>query len=323
MCIALLSTAHPEYKLILINNRDEFINRPTAVAGWWPSHPSVLGGRDLHRPIQGTWLGITKTGRIAVLTNYREDNQKPSAISRGEIMKKFLTEDSGTRSFVQDVVDTQIARDAGGFSLVCGQIDEELAVISNRATSGAEVPWICGSVVQTVGLSNTKFGDRSWPKVVDGERLLLQTIRESMNSKQREDDFIKSLMEVLSDDALTRSGIDGKGGLQKHMMELRNSILIPPLGQIDGETIEADEISAAKSEVKAQVLDQKQHEKTARLGMSGIYATHKQTVILVDRQDRVRYIERTLFDNDSRPVKEGNGTVDVTFTIEKDNKKYV
>jgi uncharacterized protein with NRDE domain len=46
----------------------EYLHRPTAEATWWPSPDSqVLGGYDLHRPAHGTWLGVTRQGRIAAL----------------------------------------------------------------------------------------------------------------------------------------------------------------------------------------------------------------------------------------------------------------
>ncbi|KAK5939901.1 hypothetical protein PMZ80_008283 [Knufia obscura] len=321
MCIALLSTAHPKYKLILLDNRDEYINRPTAEATWWPSHPDVLGGRDLLREVQGTWLGVTKSGKIAVLTNFREDVTPPkTAVSRGEIIKKYLTEDvGGTEQFVTDVVNQGVARDAGGFSLVCGYVGkgEQLAVISNRAKSGGEVPWVCGDVVQTVGLSNTSFGDRTWPKVVDGEELMLKAIRENVRDGKHEDELISSFMTLLSDDALTRKGLDPKEGIQTHIFELRNTICVPPLGRLDEPDLPADEIAAAKNDEVTKVLGNRENANdNKQLGVSGVYATQKQTVVLIDQAGRVRFVERTLFDNDCKPVSGEEGTIDITFQIE-------
>lgn len=322
MCIALLSTAHPKYKLILIDNRDEYISRPTATAQWWPSHPDVLGGRDLLREVQGTWLGVTKSGKVAVLTNYREDTTPaPSAVSRGEIIKKFLTEDVGsTEDFVRQVVDEHVARDAGGFSLVCGRVGkgEQLAVISNRAKSGVEVPWICGDVVQTVGLSNTSFGDRTWPKVVDGETLMLEAIQENMANDGTEEDLIKGFMRLLSEDALTKTGLHAGAGLETYIFELRNTILVPPLGRPQAPDLKPDEIAAANKEEVAKVLGDRTHmADVAKLGTTGVYATHKQTVLLVRQDNTVRFVERTLFDNDCNPVGEKDGTVDITFALEE------
>jgi uncharacterized protein with NRDE domain len=45
-------------------------HRPTLPAHFWPDQPQLLAGRDALR--EGTWLGITRTGRFAFITNYRE-----------------------------------------------------------------------------------------------------------------------------------------------------------------------------------------------------------------------------------------------------------
>ncbi|KAJ8607680.1 hypothetical protein MRB53_040143 [Persea americana] len=412
MCIALLSTRHPLYALILINNRDEYVNRPTAPLSWWSSssHAHVLSGRDLLRSTQGTWLGVTRTGRIAVLTNYREDvTPPPTAVSRGEIIKQFLTldEDVRTQEWVGSVVETGVARDAGGFTLLAGRVrtsmgggaggngrgdlngsrgrDENdevvrgvngdgrdgangkgvkdgkggkdviedrdtdtgagegrgrgLAVVSNRA-GGGDVPWICGGDGQdegmTVGVSNTAFemsGKHRWPKIVRGEELLDQVIEESLehdvdvngssnvkNKDEREDEFVEKLFRVLSDDELTRAKIEEakqggerwkpEDGLQMHVFELRNTIFVPPLGRKDVSSLELkdDELAAARKDEVAEILvDGKKVEEAKgqidqrKLGVSGIYATQKQSVVLVGKDGRVRFVERTLFDGDSEP----------------------
>lgn len=320
MCIALLSTAHPNYKLILIDNRDEYINRPTAKAEWWGGleNDDVLGGRDLLREARGTWLGVTKRGKVAVLTNFREDvTPPPTAVSRGEIIKKFLTEEWSTEDFVLEAVETGVAKNAGGFSLVCGKAGEQLAVISNRARDGSDVPWICGDVVQTVGLSNTHFGDRNWPKVVDGEVGLLRTIRENIRDGSNEEDLIKGLLELLSHDSLTTEGFGAEDGLDTHVLKLRNTILVPPLGRKDLSGMPADEVAAARKTETAKILSTREKmQETKQLGVSGIYATQKQTVILFDQENRVRFIEKTLFDDDCEPVRGNDGVVDMTFHVE-------
>ena len=320
MCIALISTAHPRYKLILIDNRDEYLNRPTATASWWPAPDSdVLGGRDLLRDIRGTWLGITRRGKIAVLTNYREDaSPSPAAISRGAIIRKFLTEDVGSvEDFVKNIVDTGIARDAGGFSLVCGHVGEQLAIVSNRAADQSEVPWIGGDVVQTIGLSNAAFSDRSWKKVTTGEELMFQVIRTSAQERDSEDQLVDRFLTLLSHDTLPRQGDLVHGDLETYITELRNTICVPPLGRKSMAGLDEQSMRAAKAAETVQVFGDGSNYRPQRLGVDGVYATQKQTVILVDYDDNVRFCERTLFDEKSEKLPPGESDVDVKFRLRR------
>ncbi len=312
MCIALLSTAHPSYSLILIDNRDEYLNRPTAPASWWPGpHSHILGGRDLLRPVHGTWLGITKQGRIAVLTNFKEDGPPPQGVvSRGAIIRAFLTDfHSSTEAFVREVVASGVSRDAGGFSLICGDVGKPLAVISNRAASEAEIPWIHPETAQTVGLSNAAFGDHGWKKVADGEKMLANAIRNSVDSGESEDDFIQRLIQLLSTDTLNR--IEEDGDLATYINQLRNTIYVPAIGR--QAELHADEIGAATKKDKVTVIT---HDDQI-LGISGLYGTQKQTVVLVDHSGKIRFFERTLYDSDGRPVSTGQGDLNFGFAIEK------
>lgn len=312
MCIALLSTAHPSYRLILIDNRDEYLNRPTAPASWWPEPDShVLGGRDLLRPVHGTWLGVTKQGRIAVLTNFREDGPPPQGIlSRGAIIRAFLTDShASTEAFVKRMIETGASRDAGGLSLVCGHAGEPLAVVSNRAASESDITWIGREGAQTVGLSNAAFGNHGWKKVADGERLLGEAVAKSVDSGESENDFINRLIKLLSTDTLPR--IEGGGSLETYINQLRNSIFVPVIGLQDD--LHADEIAGAPKEPKATVITNHDHQ----LGVDGLYATQKQTVVLVDQLGHLRYFERTLFDSNGKPVPVGQGDLNFKFEIER------
>jgi uncharacterized protein with NRDE domain len=316
MCIALISTAHPAYQLILIDNRDEYLNRPTAPAAWWPDpNTHVLGGRDLLRPVQGTWLGVTTDGRIAVLTNFREKGvQYEGATSRGVIIRAFLTDNSfsSTDEFVKNVVASGAGRDAGGFSLVCGKIGEPLAVMSNRAKSEDDIPWIAAKPGETVGLSNAAFGDRSWHKVARGETLMHKALADSIHAEESEDQLVQRLLDLLSTDTLPR-GANG-AGLETYINELRNSIFVPPIGRKDLSGLPADKVASAREEEKVQVLENGLDNKLP-LGVSGLYGTQKQSIILVSRSGKVRFLERTLHDNDANPIPLGGGDREFIFEV--------
>ncbi len=84
--------------LLLIANRDEFYARPTAPLHWWHDAP-ILAGRDLQAG--GTWLGISRSGRLAALTNHRDPaNMRADAPSRGELVSAFLQTDSSAEDYL-------------------------------------------------------------------------------------------------------------------------------------------------------------------------------------------------------------------------------
>lgn len=91
MClIALGWRVRPDMPLLVIANRDEFHRRPTAPLAFWADAPDVLAGRDLQSG--GTWMGVTRDGRFAALTNFRDPSaQRADARSRGLLVSDFLT----------------------------------------------------------------------------------------------------------------------------------------------------------------------------------------------------------------------------------------
>uniref|UniRef100_A0A453TBB6 Uncharacterized protein n=1 Tax=Aegilops tauschii subsp. strangulata TaxID=200361 RepID=A0A453TBB6_AEGTS len=90
MCIAAwIWQAHPQHQLLLLLNRDEFHSRPTKAVGWWgEGSMKILGGRDVLGG--GTWMGSTKDGRLAFLTNVLEPDAMPGARTRGDLPLRFL-----------------------------------------------------------------------------------------------------------------------------------------------------------------------------------------------------------------------------------------
>jgi uncharacterized protein with NRDE domain len=109
---------HLTYPLILLANRDEYYERPSASARFWDEAPFLLAGRDLRAG--GTWLGITRKGRIAAVTNYRHPASiKQGAPSRGRLVSDFLLGQLGPEEYIE-----KLYREAGnynGFNLIVGE----------------------------------------------------------------------------------------------------------------------------------------------------------------------------------------------------------
>ena len=90
MCLlALAWKVHPRWQLLMAGNRDEFHARPTAGLAAWPAPDlGVLAGRDLRSG--GTWAGVGREGRMAVVTNVRDPLARQTGPSRGALVADYL-----------------------------------------------------------------------------------------------------------------------------------------------------------------------------------------------------------------------------------------
>jgi len=157
MCLIVLAwRQHDAAPLLLAANRDEFHERPSATAEYWTDEPAILAGRDLRAG--GTWLGLSRGGRFATITNIRDPGggSPAGARSRGELVAQFLTSGEAPESFLRGVA----ARvdDYQGFNLlVC---DGESLWYLHGVTGAAPRRLAPG----LYGLSNATL-DVPWPKV--------------------------------------------------------------------------------------------------------------------------------------------------------------
>jgi uncharacterized protein with NRDE domain len=183
MCLILLAYGvHPAYGLVVAANRDEFYERPTEAARFWDDAPEVLAGRDLTRG--GTWLGVTRGGRFAAVTNYRDPRAlMPDAPSRGHLVADFLRGSESPARYLARVAEAG-AR-FNGFNLLAGDAGS-LHYYSNRG--GAPRRLAPG----VYGLSNHLL-DTSWPKVEAGKRALAALVTAGGELE------IEGLFRVLSD----------------------------------------------------------------------------------------------------------------------------
>lgn len=362
MCIVLITTAHPKYALMVLDNRDEYILRPTSRPHWWtarpessgntqngsagskpPSEIQVLSSRDLQRCERGTWLGITKGGNFAVLTNYRETDTHDAAHpvsgmrSRGGMVTAWLSADPAepTEQFVHRMLSDGAVKGVGGFSLLCGKLRkrrggknlEPLAIISNRCDHDHDVPRICGERGSVYGLSNATYLEPSkenerliWPKIRNGMDMLKRVVTNAVRDDSSEKELLRSLFALLdADNFPSDHTIDLEDGIPL----LKDSIFIPAFGgqehqkemsdaQQRGDVKQTGHDSPAAETLKsaARPVDQPNGFET------GLYGTQRQTILLVDWDGNVTYMERALWDCNGNPIPRGSGDETFRFRIE-------
>ena len=227
---------HPNYKLIIAANRDEFYKRPTAPVHFWEDEPTILAGRDLLQ--MGTWLGITKQGRFGALTNYRDPaHMTNDKTSRGEIISNYLIGDISAEDYLTSL--NMKKEDYNGFNLIIGSPDQ---MFYYNNIEGQIIKISTG----THGLSN-HFLNTPWPKVTSGKKMLHDYLVKQELIQPNELFDILSDAKIAEDLHLPKTGIDIK--LERQL----SPIFI----------------------------------KTAE------YGTRCSTVLLVDKENNVTFIERT------------------------------
>lgn len=290
MCILIASTAHPEYPLIILSNRDEFYDRPTQRADFWPAgHDGVrvLAPLDMAREEHGTWIGISTSGRLAVLLNCHEESREKaiSKISRGLFPKEFLTSTLPTQQWVDYTIEKfgqAGLADAGGFTMLCGIIESDKKSRAEQNCENKNIAQQNGNYVEPSGkyaiqgpftlFSNRNndtvcildkgkhylcvsngMNDDTWVKTEIGEDLLETAIKDSVDQKWDYSTLVDHLFGILSTDTYPHE--------DPSVYNVRKSVFIP--------------------EIKLR---------------NDSYGTRTQTVILVDKHRKVTYLERNLGD---------------------------
>ncbi|HIF48721.1 MAG TPA: NRDE family protein [Cytophagales bacterium] len=175
MCILFIARRkRADYPLIIAANRDEFYQRPTAPSAFWKHHPHMLAGQDLEA--SGTWMGVTRQGKIAALTNVRAPSEmKTDVNSRGELVANWLQQplaDHQNNSLVaidEYLQSLHLSRNQyNGYNLLFGDV-AHLCVYNNvnDTTHGVEQG--------VFGLSNADIVT-PWPKVTQGVTALNQYV---------------------------------------------------------------------------------------------------------------------------------------------------
>lgn len=181
MClVAVAWSASPRFRLVVAANRDEWRARPTAPADAWPEHPELLAGRDL--AAGGTWMGVTRAGRFAAVTNFRDPSEvRAGAASRGTLVLDALLGPDAPAAFLERLAARASAYH--GFNLLLGDATSLLCLGSRDGRLRAVEPGVHA-------LSNHLL-DEPWPKV--------RRARAAMTRALAAADPFVPLLEMLSD----------------------------------------------------------------------------------------------------------------------------
>lgn len=194
MClVALALDQDRRFPLVLASNRDEFFERPTSRLGWWTPDsggPEILSGRDLQAG--GTWLGLTATGRLALVTNVRDPSRfDPEAPSRGELVPRWLHSQLPLDRFWMEIA----LSGYNGFNLIAADFARGDCFWASSA-----VPLPRRLERGLYGLSNAVL-DTPWPKVARLKAQVRSAIA-TLAPEEGVDQLATRLFEALADRSL-------------------------------------------------------------------------------------------------------------------------
>ena len=188
MCITIFIQNYKNYKLVLINNRDEFISRKTSSLTFHSNIHSSIDERD------GTWLGINSSGNYSFITNHRhlpslyDDSMK----SRGELVLNYLKFNSNPVDYIDSINPSHY----NPFNLIVGTPTDSY-YISKTPTDSIKFTLSPSTIygISNGVLSNAYPNTTEWDKVSRGKQLF-KNVLENTNDKTS---LIDGLLNVLTD----------------------------------------------------------------------------------------------------------------------------
>jgi len=270
-----------KYKLIIVNNRDEDLDRPTSALAW---EEGVLAGRDLESPSRGTWFGMNRLGRIGILLSITESEAKEQADkflpngqarpSRGTIPMDWLKseKENSLDEFMKGL--KKRGEEFAGFQFLGMERDTEgnyrLGSLTNRLEERMDF-WPEG----IYGFGNSPY-PLPFRKVVHGENLLKELIHRFDFQQGSEEDFIEELLTLAKNDETF---------FPDPQIRLQKGISPPPNGEPEDESYR----------YLCSIFVQK-----------SIYGTRSQSIVLVDMEDRVTFYQSRMLWDEQGTGKSGS-----------------
>lgn len=184
------------YRLILAANRDELYNRPSKAADFWGNNSEILSGLDLENGKEGgSWLGISKRGKLAAITNYMEGRPNPDAQGRGFLVSNYLMEkDIDSFSYLKKV--SAEGHLYNGFNLITAEFRAKQDIVCYYGNRGSPEPILLNPGIY--GLSNSLL-DTPWKKLLQGKHHFTSVVNDRSLSS---DGLVQELLNVLNNEEL-------------------------------------------------------------------------------------------------------------------------
>jgi len=341
MCVAFWTLNHPDYALILCSNRDEYVSRQTQTAHWHSfddvkfsdpksgvktSTPSVLSGIDV--VAGGTWFGINKKGKVALLTNITEPPVNlPS--SRGYLCSSYLLHDrDGLDTKLPKFIDELTESDMrySGFNMLLLSphaelisaegsdepsmtIHYEFGIVSNN---GAGKPIVQAPLIQDScacgGMSNGTLDGHDtftgephhypWPKVVQGRDLLSEIV----DADHTEEALVEDMFGLLRN----------KQRPLRTRHDFQHNIMIEP---VDMERLENCP-SSAVTKTLSDGVNSLPISSEMKTSAPSYHATRLATVLLVRRNGEALFIEKDVW------VIREDSTMELVETTAGDERRF-
>ncbi|XP_033748314.1 transport and Golgi organization 2 homolog isoform X2 [Pecten maximus] len=197
MCLLFLyvcdTAADDGYRLILADNRDEFWDRPTNLAEFWGPKGEILSGVDMEPGREGgTWLGVSRDGKIGVLLNILEILQ-PNKRGRGSLITDYLTEGLTNDQYVTQKI-LPIHQEYNKFNLILVDLRSNstpLTYYNNKTNTARDLP-------NGVYSYDNSTVDEPWQKSVHGQAAFTKAVQDH-GRKTDKDQLIQSLLDILCD----------------------------------------------------------------------------------------------------------------------------
>lgn len=196
MCLILFSwDNHPQYKLILAANRDEFYDRPTDPLQAWQENSDILAGKDLTGG--GTWMGVNKQNKFSALTNHRNPARiLQDAPSRGDLTLDFLQRSVSEESYYE--AKSKKLDQYNGFNLLVGSFNK-MCYFNNVDENYQEL------TKGIYGLSNAVL-DTPWPKLTKAKNAFTELVADANPAVEQFYDILQDKA-LADDEELPQTGV--------------------------------------------------------------------------------------------------------------------